>query len=155
MTVDTEAAHSLQFRHPVAPLRKTLQWLAGFSLQGPDFDPEAVYVGFVAQNEAMGLVFSPSTSDFLCRRNFTSKVLHSPLSFICYGWCKTLTVQGRENVEHLSIDQQTKRISLNIRLELYIRGSVHPDSVLIRSNEMQQYAGVYLPQNCSTCFGCL
>ena len=26
---------------------------------------------------------------------------------------------------------------------------------LIRSNEMQQYAGVYLLQNYSTCFGCL
>jgi len=26
--------------------------------------------------------------------------------------------------------------------------------ILIRSNEMQQYAGVYLPQNYSTCFGC-
>jgi len=28
-------------------------------------------------------------------------------------------------------------------------------SILIRSNEMQQYAGVYLRQNYSTCFGCL
>ena len=28
-------------------------------------------------------------------------------------------------------------------------------SILIRSNEMQQYAGVYLLQNYSTCFGCL
>ena len=27
--------------------------------------------------------------------------------------------------------------------------------ILIRSNDMQQYAGVYLLQNCSTCFGCL
>ena len=37
----------------------------------------------------------------------------------------------------------------------YIRGSIHRDSILIRSNEMQQYAGVYLLQNYSTCFGCL
>ena len=29
------------------------------------------------------------------------------------------------------------------------------DSILIRSNEMQQYSGVYLLQNYSTCFGCL
>ena len=29
------------------------------------------------------------------------------------------------------------------------------DSILIRSNEMQQYAGAYLLQNYSTCFGCL
>ena len=28
-------------------------------------------------------------------------------------------------------------------------------TILIRSNEMQQYAGVYLLQNYSTCFGCL
>jgi hypothetical protein len=27
--------------------------------------------------------------------------------------------------------------------------------ILISSNDMQQYAGVYLLQNCSTCFGCL
>jgi hypothetical protein len=37
----------------------------------------------------------------------------------------------------------------------YIHGSVHRDSILIRSNEMQQYAGVYLLQNYSICFGCL
>ena len=37
----------------------------------------------------------------------------------------------------------------------YIHGSEHRDSILIRSNEMQQYAGVYLLQNYSTCFGCL
>jgi len=29
----------------------------------------------------------------------------------------------------------------------YIHGSVHRDSIFIRSNEMQQYAGVYLLQN--------
>ena len=33
----------------------------------------------------------------------------------------------------------------------YIHGSVHLDSILIRSNEMQYYAGVYLLQNYSTC----
>ena len=37
----------------------------------------------------------------------------------------------------------------------YIHGSVLRDSILIRSNEMQQYAGVYLLHNYSTCFGCL
>ena len=37
----------------------------------------------------------------------------------------------------------------------YIHGSVHRNSILIRSNKMQQYAGVYLLQNYSTCFGCL
>ena len=34
-----------------------------------------------------------------------------------------------------------------------IHGSVHRDSVLVRSNEIQQYAGIYLLQNYSTCFG--
>ena len=29
-----------------------------------------------------------------------------------------------------------------------------PVSILIRSNKMQQYAGIYLLQNYSTCFGC-
>ena len=31
----------------------------------------------------------------------------------------------------------------------------HLEDILISSNEMQQYAGVYLLQNYSTCFGCL
>ena len=32
-------------------------------------------------------------------------------------------------------------------LFLYIRDSIHRDSILIRSNKMQQYAGIYLLQN--------
>ena len=39
--------------------------------------------------------------------------------------------------------------------EFYIHGSMHHNSVLIRSNKMQQYAGIYLLQNYSTCFGYL
>ena len=35
----------------------------------------------------------------------------------------------------------------------YFHGSVHRDSVLIRSNKMKQYAGIYLLQVYSTCFG--
>ena len=35
-------------------------------------------------------------------------------------------------------------------LFFYIHGSVHQNSILIRSNEMQQYAGIYLLQNHST-----
>ena len=30
----------------------------------------------------------------------------------------------------------------------------HDEAILIRSNKMQQYAGIYLLQNRSTCFGC-
>ena len=42
------------------------------------------------------------------------------------------------------------RLLLNL---LYIHGSVHRDSVLIRSNKMQQYTGIYLLQVYSTYFG--
>ena len=38
--------------------------------------------------------------------------------------------------------------------EFYIHGSVHRDSILLRSNKMQQYADIYLLQIYSTCFGC-
>ena len=40
------------------------------------------------------------------------------------------------------------------RYFFYIHDSVHPNSLLIRSNKMQQFAGIYLVQNYSTCFGC-
>lgn len=66
-----------------------------------------------------GTRFSPSTSGFLCRRNFTSKVFHIPVSLICYRRCNSLTIEGIVNIVHLSIDQQTKRTSLNTRLEHY------------------------------------
>ena len=46
-----------------------------------------------------------------------------------------------------------KTINTNI-IEFHIHGSVHRDSVLVRSNKMQQYVGIYLLQNYSTCFGC-
>ena len=36
---------------------------------------------------------------------------------------------------------------------LYIRGSVHRNSRFNKSNEMQQYADIYLLLNYSTCFG--
>ena len=37
--------------------------------------------------------------------------------------------------------------------EFYSHGPLHHDSVLIRSNKMQQYAGIYLLQVYCTCFG--
>ena len=40
------------------------------------------------------------------------------------------------------------------RREFYIHGSVHCNSILIRSNKMQKYAVIYLLQNQCTCFGC-
>ena len=42
-----------------------------------------------------------------------------------------------------------------IDITFYIHGSVHRDSILIRSNELQHYACVYLLQNYSIYFGCL
>jgi len=42
----------------------------------------------------------------------------------------------------------------NYFLEFYIRDSVHRNSILIRSNKMQKYEGIYLLQNYSTCFRC-
>jgi hypothetical protein len=42
----------------------------------------------------------------------------------------------------------------NFLWEFYIHGFVHRNSLLIRSNKMQQYAGIYLLQNHSTYFGC-
>ena len=47
-----------------------------------------------------------------------------------------------------------ERYSIPLLYVFYIRGSVHCNSVLIRSSKLQQYAGVYLLQNHSTCFGC-
>ena len=38
-------------------------------------------------------------------------------------------------------------------MDFYIRGSVHRNSRLKKSNEMQQYADIYLLLNYSTCFG--
>ena len=43
--------------------------------------------------------------------------------------------------------------SATVWIKFYIHGSVHRDFVLIRSNKMQQYAGIYLLQNHSTRFG--
>ena len=39
-------------------------------------------------------------------------------------------------------------------IAFYIDGSVYYNSILIRSNKMQQYAGIYLLQNQSKHFGC-
>ena len=42
----------------------------------------------------------------------------------------------------------------NMYIRFNIHDSVHRNSILIRSNKMQQYAGIYLLKNYSTCFGC-
>ena len=48
----------------------------------------------------------------------------------------------------------THSVDGNIKGAFYIHGSVHRNSMLIRSNKMQQYAGIYLLQNHSTRSGC-
>ena len=45
-------------------------------------------------------------------------------------------------------------MKIKFQFEYYIHGSVHRNSILIRFNKMRQYAGIYLLQNHSTCFGC-
>ena len=42
----------------------------------------------------------------------------------------------------------------NLKSEFYIHGFVRHNSILIRSNKMQQYADIYLLQNYCTRFGC-
>ena len=42
----------------------------------------------------------------------------------------------------------------NFHFFFYIRGSVHRNSRLKKSTEMQQYADIYLLLNYRTCFGC-
>ena len=42
---------------------------------------------------------------------------------------------------------------LLLGVDFYIHGSVHHNSISIRSNKMQQYASIYLLQNYSTYFG--
>ena len=54
---------------------------------------------------------------------------------------------------YLSVRMEQLGSHWTVFMILYIHGSVRRDSILIRSNEMQQYAGVYLLQNYSTCFG--
>ena len=49
----------------------------------------------------------------------------------------------------------SRHIAEQLNTEFYIHGSVHRGSILIRSNKIQQYAGIYLLQIYSTSFGCL
>jgi len=45
------------------------------------------------------------------------------------------------------------RTDKNYFYKFYIRGSVHRNSRLKKSNEIQRYADIYLLLNYSTCFG--
>jgi len=70
-----------------------------------------------------------------------------------------LTVYGSLTPTRAIFDYASKDVKLSEmikikRYQFYIHGSVHRDSELIRYNKMQQYAGIYLLQGHSTCFGC-
>ena len=59
----------------------------------------------------------------------------------------------------IEIAQHSLALSQNCKTRqsawfFFIRGVVHRNSILIRSNKMQQHANIYLLQNYSTCFGC-
>jgi len=47
----------------------------------------------------------------------------------------------------------TLALETHANMIFYIHGSVHRNSILIRSNKMQHYAGIYLLQNHSARFG--
>ena len=51
-------------------------------------------------------------------------------------WCDILLSKKSKSIGPTTVEHYIS--------EFYIHGSVHRDFILIRSNEMQQYAGVYL-----------
>ena len=70
----------------------------------------------------------------------------------CLNW---LAIQ-LESVQSFSLSLSHYDLSkTQPHVVFYIHGSVHRNSILIRSNKMQQYASIYLLQNYSTSFGCL
>ena len=63
-------------------------------------------------------------------------------------------MRATRRVQSIVISTQFSRAhGRDLTAELYIHGSVHRDSVMIRSNKMQQYAGIFLLQVYSTYFG--
>ena len=70
---------------------------------------------------------------------------------ISWEWCCRIHLNDMMQV---GIVTTTTTVTTTTAATFYIHGSVHHNSILIRSNKMQQYAGIYLLQNHSTCFGC-
>ena len=66
------------------------------------------------------------------------------ISRSCLGFANTVRVNHARAIT-----------AVTCHMPFYIHGSVHRNPIIIRSNKMQEYAGVYLLQNYSTCFGCL
>ena len=61
-------------------------------------------------------------------------------------------IRNTETV-HVVCGEATLIGMMQCALQFYIHGTVHRNSVLIKSNKMQQYAGIYLLQNHSICLG--
>ena len=69
----------------------------------------------------------------------------TPLDFCLWGWRKSEVYNRNVNTR----DEYTWTVNFIFMVLCIV---IH---ILIRSNKMQQYAGIYLQQNYSTCFGCL
>jgi hypothetical protein len=67
------------------------------------------------------------------------------ITFVTYRYRERRSPRG---LQRLGITVQTGPD------QFYIRGPVHHNPKLTKSNKMQQCAGIYLLQNYSTCFGC-
>ena len=74
-------------------------------------------------------------------------VLTNPL--YCTAWCRC----SQDNDLLCNTIMATLQNS-EVIFYTSIHGSVHRNCILIRSNKMQQYTGIYLLQNYCTCFGC-
>ena len=59
--------------------------------------------------------------------------------------CLSVCLSVRPSVRP-SVSQPSSHI-VSVTTKLYIHGSMHRNSILIRSNKMQQYAVIYLLQN--------
>ena len=77
--------------------------------------------------------------------------------------CKNIKYKLLRTNAAIWYNEKCRKQSTNIKKEIfiehflhlfYIHGSVHRDSILIRSNKMQKHAGIYLLKIYSTCFGC-
>ena len=101
------------------------------------------------------LVIRPSKIVFLPRKNQLINVLYEEESFLkilhFIGYLSSsMPVLATEGSPALCSETP----SVTILCLIYIHGSVRRKSALVRSNKMQLYAGMYLLQNHSPCFGC-
>jgi len=103
---------------------------------------------FLEQKCFRNLIFPHMFCKFLLLRS-----KHLPLSlFNVQNFPNSLRIRFRE--KYFSTFLKFLFINLkNINNEFYICSSVHRNSRLKKSKEIQQYAAIYLQLNYSTCFG--